>query len=113
MAVRRISAWLSPEKSPQLGRTAIRKASSSLGTRERAVLHAIRILHGAAHRTAIQEEIERARIDMSFTAMGAALEWLEDNRFIASHMSDPTIERNGRRKEIFELTAKGEEALRG
>ena len=42
-----------------------------------------------------------------------SLEWLEENRFIASRMTDPTIDRNGRRKEIFELTDKGKEALRG
>jgi PadR family transcriptional regulator, regulatory protein PadR len=112
-ALRRIRSWLSPESPAQRAPTAIRKAPAIHGGREIAVLHAIRVLHGTAHRTSIQEELERARIEMSFAAINSCLEWLEDNRFVASRMTDPTIDRNGRRKEIFELTDKGKEALRG
>jgi len=112
-AVRRMRAWLSPENSAQLAPTAIHKASLRPGTRERAILHAIRVLHDNAHRTSIQEELDRARIGISFAVVNESLEWLEENRFVTSRMTGPTIDRNGRRKEIFELTDKGKEALRG
>jgi DNA-binding PadR family transcriptional regulator len=112
-ALRRIWPWGGTEKSAQDAPTAVREAPACPGTRERAVLHAIRVLHDNAHRTSIQEELDRARIGLNFTAIVTCLEWLEENRFVTSRMTDPTIDRNGRRKEIFEMTDKGKEALRG
>lgn len=95
------------------GKSRIVRVKPFPGTRERAVLHAIRVLHGNAYGVSIQEELERARMDLSFGAIYNCAEWLEENGFVTSRMGEATAERGGRRKKFFDLTAKGEEALRG
>ena len=112
-ALQRMSAWLRPGNSPQLGRTAMQKQHSSPGARERAILHAIRVLYDNAYGVTIQEELERAKIDLSFGAIYTSIEWLEENGFVKSRVGEATPERGGRNKKYFTLTPKGEEALRG
>ncbi len=112
-ALQRMRAWLRPGNSPQLGRTAMQKQHSSPGTRERAILHAIRVLYDNAYGVTIQEELERVKIDLSFGAIYTSIEWLEENGFVKSRVGEATPERGGRNKKYFTLTPKGEEALRG
>jgi DNA-binding PadR family transcriptional regulator len=107
-ALRRIWSWLSPSRDAQRAPTAIRKALLRPGTRERAVLHAIRVLHDNAYGVAIQEKLDGAKINISFGEINGALGWLEENGYIQSHWSDST-----RRKKMFALTQDGEEAIRG
>lgn len=114
-ALRRMRAWLSPEKSAQLARTAIHKTLSKPGTRERAILHAIRVLYDNAYGVTIQEELERAKIDLSFGAINDCLAWLVQNEFVEWHVGSARPDGRGNtvRRKLFTLTPKGEEALRG
>jgi len=95
------------------GKSAIVRVPARPGTRETAILHAIRVLHDNAYGVTIQEELERRKIEISFGAIYNCLEWLEDNGFVRSRQGEATFERGGRRKKMFALTPKGEEALRG
>ena len=112
-SLRRIWAVLRPAKNAQLGRTAIRKAGIKPGTRETAILHAIRVLHDNAYGVTIQEELERRKMDLSFGAIYNCLEWLGDNGFVAHQMRQDMSHRGTPRRQMFFLTPKGEEALRG
>ena len=102
--------WSRGDKSA--GKSTIVHVPAKPGTRERAVLHAIRVLHDNAYGVTIQEELERAKIDLSFGAIYNCLEWLEASGYIESRIGAATPERGGRNKKLFTLTAKGEEALR-
>lgn len=112
-SLRRIWSALRPAKNAQLAPTAIRKAGIKPGARETAILHAIRVLHDNAYGVTIQEELERRKMEISFGTIYNCLEWLEDNGFVRSRQGEATFERGGRRKKMFTLTSKGEEALRG
>jgi len=113
-ALQRMRAWLRPGNSPQLGRTAMQKQHSSPGTRERAILHAIRVLYDNAYGVTIQEELERAKIDLSFGAINDCLAWLVQNEFVEWHVGSARPDGRGNtvRRKLFTLTPKGEEALR-
>lgn len=113
-ALQRIRSWVGAEKSAQLGRTAIHPAPAKPGTADRAVLHAIRVLHDNAYGVTIQEELERAKVNLSFTAINECLGWLEGNGFVEWKMGEAPSIGNGRRtwKKLYSLTEKGEEALR-
>lgn len=90
------------------GRSTIVRVPAKPGTRERAILHAIRVLHDNAYGVAIQQELERAKISIAYGAMYVHLEWLERNGFVRSSLPG-----DGRKKKTFTLTSRGEEALRG
>ena len=68
------------------GRSTIIRAPAKPGTRERAILHAIRVLYDNAYGVTIQEELERAKIDLSFGAIYTSIEWLEENGFVKSRV---------------------------
>ncbi len=112
-ALQRLRAYLRPENSAQDAPTAIHKALSKPGIRERAILHAIKVLYDNAYGVTIQEELGRAKIDLSFGAIYTSIEWLEENGFVKSRVGEATPERGGRNKKLYTLTPKGEEALRG
>lgn len=103
--------WSRGDKSA--GKSTIIRVPAKPGTRERAILHAIRVLYDNAYGVTIQEELERAKIDLSFGAIYTSIEWLEDNGFVKSRVGEAASERGGRNKKYFTLTLKGEEALRG
>ena len=77
------------------GRSTIVRVPAKPGTRERAILHAIRVLYDNAYGVTIQEELERARIDLSFGAIYTSIEWLEENGFVKSRVGEVTPERGG------------------
>jgi DNA-binding PadR family transcriptional regulator len=114
-ALQRIWPWLSPAKSAQLAPTAINPAPAKPGIRERAILHAIRVLHNNAYGVTIQEELERAKMDLSFTAINDCLNWMESKELVEWRMGEPSESSAKRRtwKKLYTLTPKGEEALRG
>lgn len=115
-ALRRMRAWVGAENSAQLAPTALRDAPAKPGTRERAILHAIRILHDNAYGVTIQEELERAKMNLSFTAINECLAWLEGKNLVEWRMgAAPGLAANGRQawKKLYSLTEKGTEALRG
>lgn len=98
------------------GKSAIVRAPAKPGTRETAILHAIRVLHDNAYGVTIQEELERRKMEISFFAIGTALDWLVANGFVEGRMgSTPIPGSTGGtiKRKLYTLTSKGEEALRG
>ena len=83
-----------------------------LGEFEEIVLLMVAILDGNAYGVSITHEIitqtDRA---VRLNQVHAALQRLEDKGMIKSQMSDPTPERGGRRKRLFEVTAFGRKTL--
>ena len=83
-----------------------------LGELEELILLTVGILHPEAYGVAVMDEIERqADRSLNISAVHAVLSRLEEKGLISSKMSDPTNERGGRRKRIFQLTAAGKRAL--
>jgi PadR family transcriptional regulator PadR len=84
-----------------------------LGEFEEIVLLTVAVLQGKAYGVNITHEItEQTRRSARINQVHAALQRLEDKGMIISRMSDPTPERGGRRKRLFEITAYGQQTLR-
>lgn len=84
-----------------------------LGSLEHIVLLALMRLGGTAHGTLIRREIEaRTGRDVSIGAVYATLERLEAKGYVSSKIGEPTPERGGRAKRLFNLEAAGKRALR-
>ncbi|MBS1544110.1 MAG: helix-turn-helix transcriptional regulator [Bacteroidetes bacterium] len=83
-----------------------------LGELEELVLLTVGILHPYAYGVAVMDEIEKqADRSLNISAVHAVLSRLEEKGMISSKMSDPTNERGGRRKRVFQLTVTGKRAL--
>lgn len=83
-----------------------------LGELEEIVLLTVGILFPGAYGVAVMDEIEKqADRKLNISAIHAVLTRLEDKGLLKSQMSEPTDERGGRRKRIFQLTAAGKKAL--
>ena len=85
----------------------------SLGQFEQLVLTAILSLHDDAYGVTIHSKVqELARPkEISLGAVYVTLDRLEDKGLVASWLSDPTPEREGRAKRCYRLEALGERAL--
>lgn len=84
-----------------------------LGSLEHIVLLALMRLEGTGHGTLIRREIEaRTGRDVSIGAVYATLERLEAKGYVSSKIGEPTPERGGRAKRLFNLEAPGKRALR-
>ena len=84
-----------------------------LGTLEQIVLLAVMGLGTDAYGTTIHDEIERRTgRAMSFGAVYATLQRLEDKGLATSWMGEPTAERGGRAKRFFEVSTDGRRAIR-
>ena len=83
-----------------------------LGELEELVLLTVGVLYPDAYGVAIMDEIEKqAGRSLNISAVHSVLSRLEDKGLISSKMGDPTKERGGRRKRIFNLTAAGKRVL--
>src|SRR5271169_5650361 len=87
--------------------------SESLGQFEQLVLTAILTLREEAYGITIHEKVrELARPKaVSLGAIYVTLDRLEDKGLVTSRLSDPTPERGGRSKRVYQLEALGERAL--
>jgi len=84
-----------------------------LGEFEEVVLLLVGILDDNAYAFKIAEEFEsQTNRSVSIGAVHSTLSRMGDKGFLKSKMSEPTAERGGRRKRIYEITAYGERALR-
>jgi DNA-binding PadR family transcriptional regulator len=84
-----------------------------LGTFEQIVLLAVMFLGTDAYGPTIRDEIERRTgRAVSFGAVYATLQRLENKGLAASRMGEPTAERGGRAKRFFQVTAEGRRAVR-
>jgi PadR family transcriptional regulator PadR len=83
-----------------------------LGELEELVLLIIASLGENAYGVAIKDDIEtRCNREISIGALHSTITRLEEKGFVKSGMGEPTQERGGRRKRIFELTTNGKLAL--
>ena len=83
-----------------------------LGELEELILLAVGILHPDAYGVGIMDEIlNQTGRPLNISAVHAVLSRLEEKGFVSSSMSEPTEERGGRRKRIFQLTASGKRVL--
>ena len=88
------------------------KRGEILGSLEYIILLALVRLDGSGHGTMVQREIEeRTGRDVSIGAVYATLERLEGKGYIRSFTGEPTPERGGRAKRIFQIEADGKRAL--
>jgi len=84
-----------------------------IGALEQKVLFAVVALHPDAYGVSIQDHIQRrTNKEPSIGSIYAALERLEEKRFVKSREGEPTATRGGRRKLHFIVTATGERVLR-
>ena len=84
-----------------------------LGEFEEVILLLVGILDDNAYAFKIAEEFEsQTNRSVSIGAVHSTLSRMGDKGFLKSKMSDPTAERGGRRKRIYEITAYGERTLR-
>ena len=84
-----------------------------LGSLEHIVLLALVRLEANAYGMTIRREIEaRTGRNISVGAVYATLERLEAKKYVSSSLGEPTAERGGRAKRLFQIEADGERALR-
>lgn len=87
--------------------------ADALGEFEQLVLLAIVQLGDEAYGMTIRRQIEeRTGRSVSIGALYTALERLERKGYVASTLSDPTPQRGGRAKRLFQLRKSGAAALR-
>ena len=85
---------------------------SKLGDFEETLLLLIGILKEEAYAFKVAEEFEtQTGRSTSIGAVHSTLDRLGKKGFLRSKMGDPTAERGGRRKRIYEITAEGHRAL--
>ena len=83
-----------------------------LGEFEEVVILTIGILNNEAYSVLIKEEIEsRLKRPVSMGALHTALKRLEDKGYLQSYSGEATVERAGRPKRYFEITALGKKAM--
>ena len=85
-----------------------------LGEFEELALLAVRALGEPAYAVPVQEFIEEnGRRAVAMGAVYAVLERLERKGLLISHFGEPTTERGGKRKRLFQVTAAGMKEIRG
>ena len=88
-------------------------ARTTLGDVEQFVLIALLHLGGDGYSVPIVDEIQqRSGRKVATAAVYIALRRLEEKGLLASRMGEPTAERGGRAKRIFQLTPAGIKQLR-
>src|ERR1051326_4142672 len=84
-----------------------------IGNFELMILLALIRLDDNAYGVPISKEIEkRSGREVSVPSVYAALERLEAKGFVSSELGEPTLERGGRAKRYFRITAKGVSEVR-
>ncbi|MBL7865241.1 MAG: PadR family transcriptional regulator [Cyclobacteriaceae bacterium] len=83
-----------------------------LGEFEELVLLTVASLGDTAYGVSVQEALDqRTGRSISMGALHSTITRLEEKGFLTSHLGDPTQERGGRRKRLFEVTHGGKVAL--
>jgi len=83
-----------------------------LGELEELILLMVALIGADAYGVSITEELEEqtGRV-ITISAVHAALHRLEEKGFVKSKMGGASLERGGRRKRLFQITAYGRQAL--
>jgi len=83
-----------------------------LGEFEEIVILTVGILNNEAYSVSIKNEIEsRLSRSVSMGALHTALRRMEDKGYLKSYAGEVTVERAGRPKRYFEITAMGKKAM--
>ncbi|MEO9968191.1 MAG: helix-turn-helix transcriptional regulator [Reichenbachiella sp.] len=83
-----------------------------LGEFEEIVLLTVGVLYDEAYGVALKTEIEqRGKRSVSIGALQSTLRRLERKGFLDSKLGEPDIERGGKPKRFFRITAYGKKAL--
>ncbi|MEO9965312.1 MAG: helix-turn-helix transcriptional regulator [Reichenbachiella sp.] len=81
---------------------------TSIGEFEETVLLMVLILQEDAYMISLQRELkDKANRSISMGALHTTLSRLEKKSLLTSEMGEPTNERGGRRKRIYQVTAAG------
>jgi PadR family transcriptional regulator, regulatory protein PadR len=84
-----------------------------LGELEELILLMIAVIGADAYGVKITEELrEQTRRVITISAAHAALHRLEEKGFVKSKMGGASLERGGRRKRLFQITAYGRQTLK-
>ena len=87
-------------------------ATGYLGEFEQLILLSVLRLEDAAYGATIRRAIEeRTARQIAIGSIYTTLDRLEGKGFVRSHMGEPTAERGGRRRKLYELTKTGRAAL--
>lgn len=85
---------------------------STIGEFEEMVLLMVLILQDDAYMISLQKELlEQASRSITMGALHTTLSRLEKKGLLTSEMGEPTKERGGRRKRIYQVTAAGKTEL--
>ena len=85
---------------------------SNLGEFEELVLLTVGILQGQAYGLAVQKHINQsAQRTFNLSAVHASLNRLDEKGYLRSDLSQPTQERGGKRKRLYQLTPFGMKGL--
>lgn len=86
---------------------------TNLGEFEELLLLIVMILQEDAYVLRIRDEIkEQVNRSLSMGALHSTLTRLEQKEFLSSDMKGATKDRGGRRKRVYEITSKGQSALK-
>jgi DNA-binding PadR family transcriptional regulator len=86
---------------------------TKLGEFEEVILLLVGILKDHAYAVRVAEEFkQQTGRSVSIGAVHSTLNRLSDKGFLKSEMGQPTAQRGGRRKRIYEITAYGEQVLK-
>jgi PadR family transcriptional regulator PadR len=89
------------------------KKTDALGQFEQLCLTAAVLLRDNAYGIPIHEKVEElGKRRVLLPAVYVTLERLEEKGYLTSSFTDPTPERGGRSKRMFQLTSAGERALK-
>lgn len=85
---------------------------NAIGEFEEMVLLMVLILQNEAYMISLQKELlDQAKRSITMGALHTTLSRLEKKGLLASEMGEPTKERGGRRKRIYQVTAAGKTEL--
>jgi DNA-binding PadR family transcriptional regulator len=83
-----------------------------LGELEELVLLLVAMFNNEAYGTLLTQELEKqAGREISISAVHAVLHRLEEKGFVKSRMGGATVQRGGRQKRLFNITAAGRKAI--
>lgn len=84
-----------------------------LGEFEELTLLAVKAVEGPAYGVPVQQFVEKSTgRNVAMGAVYAALERLERKGYVRSAMSDPSPERGGKSKRVYDVTPEGMQTLR-
>lgn len=90
----------------------LRKKGSHLGEFEEIVMLTIAALQDEAYGLAIKKELaEQSKRKISISAVHAACNRLEEKGLLTAHFGEKSQQRGGKRKKIYTVSLKGQQAL--